>query len=741
MAGRSWRMGTGNLPARGGLQAGPVGAWRQPGGWRPRESSFGGGAATGHAAGTDIGNAGDRLVGPARRSGDRRWSGRGRLRPVRRERSGADRVPQGLGLVASGGWRQRKRFGHDGFGGAQHRGDQRARVEMALAGGAHDTGQHLLGVRPAPGAVAAADLAGDHRGADGLLGPPVGGVDRRVAQEEEHRREFVGQVLGEALGGGQRRRVVDQSVEPGGESAAGRRQTVLADFARIAAVPQGEAVLQDRLHRTRPGVAGMSGLQVLATAQEVPNARLGRRVLEAAIDHPPVPHQHAGEVGAENLGRMLEPPPVADGVDRRLRRDERPQPVAQRVHPPAGLIRRDHRTAADLLAQRRIRGRRRGGGAVQQLDQAALGHRQSELVPQNARHLLQRHAQLGVQLDDQRGDVRAQLGGGRAQRIRGLQRVPALHAAPTPRAVTHLDVEAPHEGTHLRQIFLILGRHTVKRDRAAAVGARRRGRRRIRLVNPCRRLAASVLPVLRAGSTPGRPAASLWSVLGEGGRLSASGAPRRLELLLQMLAAALPAISILDQLRLVSLEAFDAPHVPRVPLRPRILRVATVALLARHTSRIGTCPSYLHTFSWVFSPRPANRRQVEHIQPKDLYPCLVFVWTNYVYACGHCNRGKTNKFAVISGDRLVDVTRPRGGPVVPPEPGAPAFLNPRVEDPLRFLDLDLEDTFTVVARYDLPDIDRERTDFTIDTLKLNRDVLRKARATALGPIARAFMSM
>ena len=53
--------------------------------------------------------------------------------------------------------------------------------------------------------------------------------------------------------------------------------------------------------------------------------------------------------------------------------------------------------------------------------------------------------------------------------------------------------------------------------------------------------------------------------------------------------------------------------------------------------------------------------EVEHIQPKDLYPCLVFVWTNYVYACGRCNGGKSNKFAVISEDRLVDVTRPRGG--------------------------------------------------------------------------------
>ena len=48
---------------------------------------------------------------------------------------------------------------------------------------------NLLGVGSAPDAVAAADLADDHRGADGLLGPAswLASIDC-VAQEEEHRR-------------------------------------------------------------------------------------------------------------------------------------------------------------------------------------------------------------------------------------------------------------------------------------------------------------------------------------------------------------------------------------------------------------------------------------------------------------------------------------------------------------------------------------------------------------------------
>ena len=68
---------------------------------------------------------------------------------------------------------------------------------------------------------------------------------------------------------------------------------------------RAEAVPQDRLHRARPRAVGMSGLQVLAPSQEVGQARLMRRLLEAAIGHPPVPHQHAGEVGAEK------PPPAS----------------------------------------------------------------------------------------------------------------------------------------------------------------------------------------------------------------------------------------------------------------------------------------------------------------------------------------------------------------------------------------------------------------------------------------------
>ena len=90
------------------------------------------------------------------------------------------------------------------------------------------------------------------------FGAPVGGVERGVPQEQEHGREFGGQVRRKALGVVERRRGVDQPTEPGGESAAGRGHRVLAQFSRVAAVPQVEAGPQDRLHLARPATVGMN---------------------------------------------------------------------------------------------------------------------------------------------------------------------------------------------------------------------------------------------------------------------------------------------------------------------------------------------------------------------------------------------------------------------------------------------------------------------------------------------------
>jgi len=62
-----------------------------------------------------------------------------------------------------------------------------------------------------------------------------------------------------------------------------------------------------------------------------------------------------------------------------------------------------------------------------------------------------------------------------------------------------------------------------------------------------------------------------------------------------------------------------------------------------------------------FKREDAPADEVEHHSPKDLYPELVFVWRNYLYACGPCNRRKNNHFSIIDiqTEALVDVSRAR----------------------------------------------------------------------------------
>lgn len=125
--------------------------------------------------------------------------------------------------------------------------------------------------------------------------------------------------------------------------------------------------------------------------------------------------------------------------------------------------------------------------------------------------------------------------------------------------------------------------------------------------------------------------------------------------------------------------------------------------------------------------------EVEHIRPKALYPELCFEWKNYLYACGPCNGPKNNQFAVFSRQTgaVVEVTRKRGQPLVPPEPGDPVLIDPRSEDPLQYLELDLIDTFIFLPLADPGSAEHRRAEYTMDVLRLNdRDYLVVARKAA-----------
>lgn len=121
--------------------------------------------------------------------------------------------------------------------------------------------------------------------------------------------------------------------------------------------------------------------------------------------------------------------------------------------------------------------------------------------------------------------------------------------------------------------------------------------------------------------------------------------------------------------------------------------------------------------------------EVEHIYPKHFYPDRVFVWRNYIYACGPCNSPKGSRFAVFTAGLNSELELVRDAYVSSPPPaGMSALIDPRVEDASRFLALELRDTFYFVARAAPGTLDYERAKYTIDVLGLNaRELLPAAR--------------
>jgi uncharacterized protein (TIGR02646 family) len=112
---------------------------------------------------------------------------------------------------------------------------------------------------------------------------------------------------------------------------------------------------------------------------------------------------------------------------------------------------------------------------------------------------------------------------------------------------------------------------------------------------------------------------------------------------------------------------------------------------------------------------------IEHIYPKSLYPSLAFVWSNYLLACKGCNSEyKSDKFAIF---------KPKGSAIkhilvrnIEPENDDALLLNPRKEDPTKFLRLNLtSQTFFYDPIHDINSREYLRADYTSECLELNTD--------------------
>ena len=254
----------------------------------------------------------------------------------------------------------------------------------------------------------------------------------RVVQQVEHRRE----------------QPAPRAGEPVGRHLAGG-----------VSIAQRQALRQAPLDPPRKRTAGMVGLEVATPPSEMRQTRLMVGMHEAAVRGPAIAHEPAGNVLAQDRRRLGRPTPRANGIDGGVRRRERPQPVPRGRHAPPRLVGTDDRTAADVRTQRVVGRGGTGGRACTDMDQGAPGHAQAEPVAQERDDVREWQAHPLVQDHDQRRGLGADLHRCRPQCVRGLQRVPPLHASATPRTRAHVDAKLADEGTDDRQIFLILRDH------------------------------------------------------------------------------------------------------------------------------------------------------------------------------------------------------------------------------------------------------------------------------------------
>jgi uncharacterized protein (TIGR02646 family) len=112
---------------------------------------------------------------------------------------------------------------------------------------------------------------------------------------------------------------------------------------------------------------------------------------------------------------------------------------------------------------------------------------------------------------------------------------------------------------------------------------------------------------------------------------------------------------------------------------------------------------------------------IEHIYPKSLYPSLAFVWENYLLACKGCNSEfKSDKFAIFKPqDSISKHILVRN---IEPENDDALLINPRKEDPTKFLRLNLVSlTFLYDPIHDVNSREYLRADYTTECLELNKE--------------------
>src|SRR5437867_3937321 len=115
-------------------------------------------------------------------------------------------------------------------------------VAMLLGAGTEHGHEDGLGLGAGWRATAAPHLAVDHSRADGLLGPPVGGVESGMMQKGEQLIAVPGQMLGQSFVGRIRARPSQQPITSALQTTTGDGYAASADLARLTPIAKIEGV-------------------------------------------------------------------------------------------------------------------------------------------------------------------------------------------------------------------------------------------------------------------------------------------------------------------------------------------------------------------------------------------------------------------------------------------------------------------------------------------------------------------
>jgi len=246
------------------------------------------------------------------------------------------------------------------------------------------------------------------------------------------------------------------------------------DLAVVVAISQAEALLQQRFDRQREWGGSRGGdLHHLATTPDrVLQAALMKRLRKTIETTRSVMHQKTGIVLSKNRRRLGITAMRFNPINGHLPAQQNPQILRACSHSPARVVQPRHGALPQPAAQLLVGGRRQ----IPQLRQGPAHPAAAPLQPiaqcQHSRRPLVRQSQFFVEHRRHRQGFWSYLYLAYAERIRGLQRMPALGLPSTAGTSPHLDVKAADDG-HPHDILLVLRLGVLQDDRAVTVWATR----------------------------------------------------------------------------------------------------------------------------------------------------------------------------------------------------------------------------------------------------------------------------